>query len=259
MQATINHKNGNSLLWRPSPVFTAAVIFRILLLVWGDFQDARSPVKYTDIDYNVFTDASQFLAAGKSPYERATYRYTPLLAWLLLPTTSSSIPYAFAFGKIVFALSDIFAGWLILSILTSQGMPSGRALQFASIWLLNPMVANISTRGSSEGLLAVVVLGVLWSTLRGHHIIAGSLLGIAVHLKIYPFVYGLALFWSLRGASNGAKQRNAWFISWRGVEILNEKQLWLAVSSVSAFMGLNIVMYQMYVTKLCACSLRPCC
>ena len=161
----------SAFLSRPILVFGAAILLRVVLLIYGRWQDANSPIKYTDIDYLVFTDAARFIARGRSPYDRATYRYTPLLAWLLLPTTwdTESIPNSiwFDFGKALFAAGDIVTGWLIMRILVrNQGMSVERAMKYASLWLLNPMVANISTRGSSEGLLAVIVVALLWSLLQ---------------------------------------------------------------------------------------------
>ncbi|KFZ13551.1 hypothetical protein V502_06555 [Pseudogymnoascus sp. VKM F-4520 (FW-2644)] len=148
--------------FRPLPVFSAAIILRIGLFLYGLWQDANSPMKYTDIDYYVFTDAARYVATNHSPYDRETYRYTPILSWLLLPTTWQG--KWFSFGKGLFALSDIITGWLIVLVLrTTGGMPMDRALKFASIWLLNPMVATISTRGSSEGLLATMVVALVWA------------------------------------------------------------------------------------------------
>ena len=57
----------------------AAVGIRLLLVVVSEVNDARSDLKYTDVDYIVYTDAALEVAAGRSPYDRATYRYTPLL------------------------------------------------------------------------------------------------------------------------------------------------------------------------------------
>lgn len=187
---------------RPWLVFVVSIFLRIVLLVYGRWQDAHSPVKYTDIDYLVFTDAARFVARGRSPYERATYRYTPLLAWLLYPTTWGG--WWFEFGKVVFALGDVVTGYLIYLILRqhgSDGHASGlgteRSMKLASIWLLNPMVANISTRGSSEGLLAVMVVALLWAALQRRLAAAGCLLGLGVHFKIYPFIYAASIFWWL--------------------------------------------------------------
>jgi GPI mannosyltransferase 1 subunit M len=220
---------------RPSLVFGAAILFRVVLLIYGRWQDANSPMKYTDIDYLVFTDAARFMSRGRSPYDRATYRYTPLLSWLLLPTTWEArvIPNNvwFDFGKALFAAGDIVTGWFIMRILVqTQGMSTERAMKYASLWLLNPMVANISTRGSSEGLVAVIVVALLWAVLQKRIKLAGLLLGLGVHFKIYPFIYAASIWWWLgRDAPKGS--------------FLTKERLSLAIQSFCAFMALNCVMY----------------
>lgn len=229
----------SSPLWRPSVIFPAAILLRLILLVYGRWQDAHSPVKYTDIDYLVFTDAARYVAHGRSPYDRATYRYTPLVAWILLPTAWGGL--WFEFGKALFAAGDVATGWLIMLILRGRGLSTERALKFAAIWLLNPMVANISTRGSSEGLLAVLVVALLWATLRRKVILAGSLLGFAVHLKIYPFIYAASIFWWLDSPST---TREASLLG-RGMALINRERINLAVSSFVTFMACNVAMYYM--------------
>jgi phosphatidylinositol glycan class M len=237
-----------SLLSNPAFVYTGAVLLRVVLLFYGLFQDNYSAFKYTDIDYYVFTDAARFMSQGQSPYARDTYRYTPLLAWLLLPTTWSRT--WFSFGKVLFAIADIVAGYLIVLILTSSyRMPIGRALKFASIWLLNPMVATISTRGSSEGLLGVLAVALLWAVTKQRIRLAGCILGIAVHFKIYPFIYAFSIVWWLDeehlGLSTAAKQDTRGSKSTQILKFLNAARLNLAACSFATFMALNGVMYSL--------------
>ena len=229
--------------WRTSVIFPAAILLRVVLLLYGRWQDANRAVKYTDIDYLVFTDAAAFVSRGGSPYARATYRYTPLLAWLLLPTARGGL--WFEFGKMLFAAGDVVTGWLILRILQrNHGMKTARALQYASIWLLNPMVANISTRGSCEGLLAALVVVLLWAVLNKHIALAGVLLGLAVHFKIYPFIYAGSIFWWL-GREDGKAMKSDLSFTQRVAVLMNRDRIILAACSFVTFMGLNGVMYSM--------------
>ncbi|KAI8099307.1 PIG-M-domain-containing protein [Halteromyces radiatus] len=176
-----------------SHLLIASILLRVILLLYGEWQDAHMTVKYTDIDYIVFTDAARFVVQGGSPYERATYRYTPLLAWLLTP----NIILHPSFGKWLFALADIGVGYLIHRILVLRGMPSQRALWFDCLWLLNPMVANISTRGNAESLLGIMVLGTLYLMLTRQFYPACALFGLSVHFKIYPIIYVVPLLFLL--------------------------------------------------------------
>lgn len=240
-------------------IFISAVLLRVILLFYGLIQDKYSPLPYTDIDYFVFTDAARYVSHGLSPYERETYRYTPVLAWILLPTAWPGAAW-FSFGKVLFALADIVAGWLIVLVLRSPaggGMTTDRALKFASIWLLNPMVATISTRGSSEGLLGVMVVALLWAVLSKRIMLAGVLLGLAVHFKIYPFIYGVSILWYLEPqersnsekSSNPSEEKSSATLVLQSILVfLTPTRIILLASSLATFMALNIFMYAIYST-----------
>lgn len=95
-----------------------SALLRVLLIIYGEWQDAHMEVRYTDVDYLVFSDAASLVASGKSPYQRSTYRYSPLLAFLLVP---NSIIHP-SWGKFLFSASgrglktliyEVFFDWLI--------------------------------------------------------------------------------------------------------------------------------------------------
>jgi phosphatidylinositol glycan class M len=161
-----------------------ATLLRVVLLLYGEYQDAYLDVKYTDIDYKVYSDASSYILSNQSPYKRHTYRYTPLLAYLLLPNT-----FFPCFGKLLFILGDIVTAFLMKKILSHLKFPD-----MTWLWLFNPLVFNISTRGSSDSLTTLLVLGTLYALLKERVVVAGALFGLAVHFRIYPIIYALSFY-----------------------------------------------------------------
>ncbi|KAI8840479.1 PIG-M-domain-containing protein [Chytriomyces cf. hyalinus JEL632] len=187
----------------------SAVTLRLILALFGVWQDSVSAVKYTDIDYAVFTDAAALVSTGSSPYARATYRYTPLLAWLLV----------YVNGKFLFCACDVLAAICIhwINELNEWNHPSvasknqkkrnkanspvksnkqhhsSRWLEL-SLWALNPFVAVISTRGNAESIIASLVLLSVFLLMCHRIAWAGIAFGLAVHLKVYAIIYALP-FW----------------------------------------------------------------
>lgn len=203
----------------------AACLIRILFLLYGEYQDAYFTVKYTDIDYVVFTDAARYITQGQSPYNRETYRYTPLLAIILTP----NIYWFKSFGKCLFASADILVGYLIHRILVMRGMSSKMALKYDALWLLNPFVCNISTRGNAESLLGVMVLGTLYLILNRRYFYSGCMVfGLSVHFKIYPVIYAVPLLFLLDDNygdpfENTPFLRKLQLIRYRLIHILDDK------------------------------------
>lgn len=195
------------------------IAIMILLPLLMDDGILLQGVKYTDIDYDVFTDAARYAALGQSPFKRHTYRYTPFLALILSfgsdieGAESSNILWWWKkeryFGKLLFCIADALCGLVILKL--RKNARKGREVDYqqagklsvemqdALWWLYNPLPINICTRGSAESFVVLLsVLGtVATATMKvegkawlwGKAVVAGIIHGLAIHAKLYPVIY----------------------------------------------------------------------
>ncbi|KAK8650912.1 hypothetical protein V6N13_140533 [Hibiscus sabdariffa] len=188
---------------KPGSIFLISAIFRVGLILYGEWQDAHMEVRYTDVDYLVFSDAASLMASGQSPYKRTTYRYSPLLAFLLIPNSF----IAASWGKFLFSASDLFVGLFIRIILKQRKVPDHLCTYSMLIWLFNPFTFTIGTRGNCEPVVCAMILWIIICLINGNVVQAACWFGLIVHFRIYPIIYALPiiLFLDPRFFQSGVK------------------------------------------------------
>lgn len=227
--------------------FVLAVFIRVFLLFFGSWQDDHFEVKYTDVDYFVITDAAKYVAAGMSPYDRPTYRYTPLLSYLFLGNI-----YLFrSFVKLVLLVVDILVALLILVLfekLKAHGYfahEKVKSTAYVFLWLLNPFVINVSSRGNIDSLMSLLVLLCLLFMLTDEIGKSAFCFGLSVHMKIYPLIYLFAflIFLEKKNSFDGLKNRQYLTIL---EDFFTKRSVKFATISFSTFAALTGIFYILY-------------
>ena len=179
--------------------FLAAFILRLVIVWIAKWIDENSTTnKFTDTDYEVFSDAATHVYNGNSPFARHTYRYTPLAAYICLV---NNVIHPLA-GKIVFCMCDVAIGIIFWRIIEHQrnSLPvdvkeaTWKTVTFVSCWIFNPMIVAMPTRGSNDNIVSLLIFIALYFLLKKQYIIAGFAYGLSVHFKIYPIIYSFALY-----------------------------------------------------------------
>ena len=200
------------LLNKSYEIFFTALALRIIFILLGCFLDSlvEGP-QYTDIDYNVFSDAARLTLFGSSPYERSTYRYPPILAILLIPNYWLS-----TFGKLLFSVLDAAIStelYWCLSVTDPK-----YCIIYSWLWVFNIASINICTRGSADSITnyMVVLLLRLFLTRKKTNItlmiITGFIFGLLIYMRIYPIIYLPAFILHIISTNN--MQYNKSIISW---------------------------------------------
>ena len=113
--------------------------------------------------------------------------------------------------------------------------------KFATIYsathLLNPLVFSISTRGSSESVLSLFVLLMLYTSMKGWWDLSAIFLGLSTHWKIYPIIYGIGC---LGIVGNPGRDRTSYLRT-----IVNPKTIRFTTISALTFLLLGAGCYAM--------------
>lgn len=258
-------------------------IIRIATILYGEFQDRYAEVPFTDIDYKVVTDGARHILNNESPYNRHTYRYTPILA-ILLTTNIFIHP---AFGKLLFSLFDILITALIRQIILDEHLHTFEAnassvlakskrkltkdirnVQFtlsekhiqqatfySFFWLYNPFAVVIATRGNGDSITGLLILLTIFALQRcfrqqqqqqGNGLKYVFIAGVCHSLAIHFRLYPLAFSLAYyANLANATPDKNPPNL-FRAILQFNRKQLTLALTTIASLAALTGVFYHLY-------------
>ena len=165
-----------------------------------------------------------------SPYERATFRYTPLLPLLLSSTVIHPL-----LGKLTLVCISL----LVTPLLLASGAPFWPT---HLLWTLNPFVLNITTRGSPESIIVVLVVMLLLCIRNSNQALhlnervvwetfAAVTLALAISWKIYPVIY-IPAIWAVLASRYG----------WLGGDVW-----WFGTVTLTTLLIINVPLWAMYV------------
>lgn len=227
--------------------FALAFAIRIGLIYVAHIVDTTSTTnKYTDTDYDVFSDAAQHVANGSSPYARHTYRYTPLAAYICLVNVWVH-PLA---GKVVFCICDMIMGVIYWKFVDSQletaySKTCDRYI-FNAFYLFNPLIIAMSTRGSNDNIISMLVFIAIYLLLKRQYALAGFIYGLSVHFKIYPIIYSFVFYFfiDLDRAMVAAGKPYQAIVSQHG--FFSRNRLVFTAVSAGTFIGFTALFYFIY-------------
>jgi phosphatidylinositol glycan class M len=129
-----------------------------------------------DIDYWIFTDAAKYVSEGRSPYDRHTYRYSPLVAYMFLP----NIWWFWEFSRYLLLffwtslLIDRMYTYLTMDPLSNRT----RALVAICCTPITLIMGHIAFRGSVDVVVNVLIFQMLIYLKRGNYDWAAIFYGI---------------------------------------------------------------------------------
>uniref|UniRef100_A0A5K3EQ19 GPI alpha-1,4-mannosyltransferase I, catalytic subunit n=1 Tax=Mesocestoides corti TaxID=53468 RepID=A0A5K3EQ19_MESCO len=240
-------------------LMTSAILLRLGLFIFSVWQDeTRWPdgqLRFTDVDYDVFTRAARAMVAGRDIYEASpTYRYSPIIALLLAPghyamalfnLSSGYYFIAYAFGKVVFVTADILCAIVLREIILVERTknPDNRSRAHSVswlvgiFWLFNPITAAVSVRGNAESVLGLCVLACLLCLLKGRVALSGVLFGVCIHLKLYPIIYAPVIYLYLCEGDP---------LTWVTLLLPNRRHWLFGFATLSSLLGLTWAGYAVY-------------
>jgi GPI mannosyltransferase 1 subunit M len=115
-----------------------------------------------------------------------------------------------------------------------------------SLWLFNPVTFVMSTRGSNDNIIALLVFISLFLLLKRQYVLAGFFYGLSVHFKIYPIIYCFVFYFYIDCDRSMIIQGKPLQAITSQYAFFSRNRLVFTIVSASTFIGFTALFYYIY-------------
>ena len=174
------------------------------------------------VERHLYRDGGIALGNLKMPV--AVYNNPPFSAVPPIPL----LPLGYEAGGLVWVVAGVGAVLVSGLLATRIVQPRTALTWFGIFWLvyvLQPYFPRNVVLGNVNGFMLLIVVGFAWAHLKGRHGIAGTLLGVAIAIKVWPLLLGVLLLrerrWKeLAWAAGFVAAQGALLLLWLGPDVL---------------------------------------
>ncbi len=110
--------------------------------------------------------------------------------------------------------------------------------------MLNPLILALSTRGSNDNMITLMLFAGIYFLLRKQYVLAGLFYGLSVHFKIYPIIYSIVFYLYIDNNSELIKSGHKWKAL--TTNFFTKNRLVFTFVSASTFLSLGFYFYYVY-------------
>lgn len=108
------------------------------------------------------------------------------------------------------------------------------------------MIIAMSTRGSNDNIISLIVLISIYLMLKKYYILAGFFYGLSVHFKIYPIVYCFVFYFFIDSDRHMLEKEGRWAKAVYSKGFFTKNRLIFTFCSAFTFIALTASFYPIY-------------
>jgi len=117
---------------------------------------------------------------------------------------------------------------------------------YVAFWIYNPVTVGMSTRGSNDNIMALLVFASIYFLLKREYIIGGIVYGLSIHWKIYSIIYCIPFYFFIDCDRKEILEGKTPFLSIIFRKFFTKNRVTYGLVTVITLLSLTIIFYLIY-------------